>query len=68
MAVHHMAEAAKRTPGVSFGSVDCNEWTDVCAHEKITHYPTVRVYRTGRDSTIHKGLQGPQAFTDAAHL
>ena len=71
MAVHHLNEAAgalAKRSDIAFGSVDCGDWTDICADEKITHYPTVRVYRAGGESVQYKGLLAPQAFIDAALL
>ena len=28
-------------------SVNCHDWTDVCGKEKITLYPTIRIFRKG---------------------
>jgi hypothetical protein len=47
---------------VKFASVNCFDWTDVCEQEKITIYPTLRVFKNSVKAWDYKGPQDTQAF------
>ncbi|XP_053408771.1 thioredoxin domain-containing protein 16-like isoform X2 [Mercenaria mercenaria] len=48
--------------------VNCYDWTDVCQKEKITIYPTLRVYKKGEKAWDYKGPQDTQAFFSVLKL
>ncbi|XP_053408784.1 thioredoxin domain-containing protein 16-like [Mercenaria mercenaria] len=46
---------------LKFARVNCYDWTDVCQKEKITIYPTLRVYKKGEKAWDYKGPHDTQA-------
>ncbi|KAK3726894.1 hypothetical protein QZH41_016693, partial [Actinostola sp. cb2023] len=40
---------------VRLARVNCFDWTDVCQHNNITTYPTIKLYRKGLDEFVYKG-------------
>ncbi|KAJ8290240.1 hypothetical protein GJAV_G00010400 [Gymnothorax javanicus] len=58
-----VAEELKDIPDVHLAAVDCGEWTDVCTNEKITAFPTVRVYRSGDRPQHYRGMLGTVALS-----
>ena len=51
-----------------FAAVDCFDWTDVCGKVGVNSYPTVRVYRKGRETVTYRGMLSQQAMVDTALL
>ena len=47
---------------LTFASVNCFDWTDVCQKEEITMYPTLRVYKNGVRAWDYKGPQDTHAL------
>lgn len=65
------AEAAEQLAEQSLyplATMDCYDWTDVCARENITVYPTTRVYSKGQRITDYRGLLGSQVVVSYARL
>ena len=48
--------------------VDCFDWTDVCAKYDVKSYPTIRVYRKGRDPWEYKAALDAQSVIDTVKL
>ena len=46
-------------------SMDCFDWTDVCGKHQINMYPTVMVYRKGREPVTYTGMLGTNAIISA---
>lgn len=40
-----------------FTYVNCHDWTDVCAKEKITRYPTLKIFHQGKYLKDYDGMQ-----------
>ncbi len=49
-------------------TVDCFDWTDVCGANNVTAYPTVRVYRKGREWTAYSGMLDTGSVVSTAKL
>ncbi|KAM6945711.1 thioredoxin domain-containing protein 16 [Aplochiton taeniatus] len=43
---------------VEMATVDCGEWTDVCAAQPITWFPTVLVLRPHEPAQLYRGMLG----------
>lgn len=39
-----------------FTYVNCYDWTDVCAKEKITQYPTLKIFHQGKYLKDYEGM------------
>lgn len=39
-----------------FTYVNCYDWTDVCAKEKITQYPTLKIFHQGKYLKDYDGM------------
>ena len=39
-------------------AVDCFDWTDVCGQNNVTSYPTIRIYRQGKEPREYTGMLG----------
>ncbi|XP_060063062.1 thioredoxin domain-containing protein 16-like [Ylistrum balloti] len=48
--------------------VDCHDWTDVCARENVTIYPTLRIYRNGEKLRNYKGMLDTQNVVNTVKL
>ena len=65
------SEMAKQLSGEGlqpYARVDCFDWTDVCKKYNISSYPTLRVYRKGKQPVEYKGLLDGVAVTSAAKM
>ena len=51
-----------------FARVECFDWTDVCAKENITSYPTIRVFRKGMETVPYKGMLDKDAVLNMVKL
>ncbi|CAH1790922.1 unnamed protein product, partial [Owenia fusiformis] len=49
-------------------TVECWDWTDICGKENITFYPTLRIYRKGKQSIDYKGLLDGHSVLAAIRL
>ena len=38
--------------------VDCFDWTDVCSRHNVSSYPTLLIYRKGKDPMKYQGGLG----------
>ena len=52
----------------ALAALDCYDWTDVCAANNVTIYPSVRVYRRGRDVREYTGVVTVQALVHLVTL
>ena len=52
----------------NLAAVDCFDWTDVCAKNNVTVYPTVRIYRKDKDVSEYKGLLGAAVIVSTVKL
>ncbi|KAG8561593.1 hypothetical protein GDO81_015403 [Engystomops pustulosus] len=43
---------------VSLATVNCADWTDVCTKETITSFPCVKIYQSGQEPFLYKGMMG----------
>ncbi|XP_040267085.1 thioredoxin domain-containing protein 16 isoform X5 [Bufo bufo] len=43
---------------VSLAAVNCADWTVVCTEEKITQFPSVRIYQAGQEPVLYQGMMG----------
>ncbi|XP_021353708.1 thioredoxin domain-containing protein 16-like [Mizuhopecten yessoensis] len=48
--------------------VDCHDWTDVCAKENVTMFPTLRIYRNGEKLRNYKGMLDTQNVVNTVKL
>jgi hypothetical protein len=53
---------------VKLGRVSCFDWTDICQKEKLTIFPTLRIYKKGEMAWDYKGPQDTQAFYSTLKL
>ncbi|XP_060569122.1 thioredoxin domain-containing protein 16-like, partial [Ruditapes philippinarum] len=53
---------------IKLGRVSCFDWTDVCQKEKLTIFPTLRIYKKGEMAWDYKGPQDTQAFYSTLKL
>ncbi|XP_038865848.1 thioredoxin domain-containing protein 16 isoform X4 [Salvelinus namaycush] len=47
---------------VELAVLDCGEWTDVCSAQKISFFPTVRLYRPQEPSQPYQGMLGTESL------
>jgi hypothetical protein len=45
----------------SLTRVNCFDWTDVCAKQKVYSFPTLRVYQFGRQPVVYRGMLDGEA-------
>ncbi|XP_064650106.1 thioredoxin domain-containing protein 16-like [Lineus longissimus] len=45
----------------SFTRVNCFDWTDVCTAQKVAHFPSIRLYQSGREPIIYRGMLDGEA-------
>ncbi|KAG9336715.1 hypothetical protein JZ751_003063 [Albula glossodonta] len=48
---------------VQLAGLDCGEWTDVCSSERITVFPTVRMYHPGQPVQTYRGMLGSEGLS-----
>ncbi|XP_040267084.1 thioredoxin domain-containing protein 16 isoform X4 [Bufo bufo] len=53
-----VAEKYKGILEVSLAAVNCADWTVVCTEEKITQFPSVRIYQAGQEPVLYQGMMG----------
>ncbi|XP_056401138.1 thioredoxin domain-containing protein 16 isoform X2 [Hyla sarda] len=53
-----VAEKHKETLNVSLALVNCADWTDICTEEEITSVPSVKIYQSGQEPFLYRGIMG----------
>ncbi|XP_075700242.1 thioredoxin domain-containing protein 16 isoform X2 [Rhinoderma darwinii] len=53
-----VAEKYKEMLDTSLATVNCADWTDVCTKEEITSFPSVKIYQSGQEPFLYKGMMG----------
>ena len=58
------AKLVKSQPKVLLGAVDCTQFTDLCAKYEVTGYPTVKLYKYGKEPTEYTGGRSASDIVD----
>ena len=61
----HVLAQESREP---LAAIDCYDWTDICGKHNITTYPTIRVYRQGRETVNYGGMLDAGAIISTVKL
>lgn len=62
------AEMLGKQTSLKVARVNCYDWTDVCQKENIIIYPTLRVYKDGKQAWDYKGPQDTNAMYSTLKL
>ncbi|XP_076833848.1 thioredoxin domain-containing protein 16 isoform X4 [Brachyhypopomus gauderio] len=57
-----VAHALEGVSGVKLASVNCGEWTDVCADQNISSFPSVLLYQAGEAAQPYRGMLGAESL------
>ncbi|KFP71873.1 Thioredoxin domain-containing protein 16, partial [Acanthisitta chloris] len=58
-----VADRLKGTPGVLFSLVNCWDWPGICSQENVTQFPTIRIYKEGKQSVLYDGMWGTEEMS-----
>ncbi|NXK44252.1 TXD16 protein, partial [Chauna torquata] len=58
-----VADHLKGAQGVLLSRVNCWDWPGVCTTENVTQFPTIKIYKKGKQPVTYNGMLGTEELT-----